>query len=127
MELPEAKKTVLVLDDDPEFADMVADVLSDAGFDAVKAADAWAALKLLDGGKAFDLLLADVVLPKGMPHGFAVARMAAYKRPGLKVIYVTAYPKAAEPEFETALGPILRKPIAPDELVNQVRRSFDAH
>jgi hypothetical protein len=53
-------------------------------------------------------------------NGVALSRMAQMRRPGLKVIYLTAYDiPGIEDE---AVGPVLRKPIDEDRLVAEVKR-----
>jgi hypothetical protein len=50
-------------------------------------------------------------------HGFALARMARMRRPGIKTLYLTGFD---DPE-EDALGKVLHKPISNDQLINEVR------
>ena len=55
-------------------------------------------------------------------NGIALSRMARMRRPGLKIIYLTAYDiPGIEDE---ANGPVLRKPIDDDRLVAEVRHAL---
>ena len=79
------------------------------------------ALKHLDSGERIDLLLTDIVMPDRV-NGLALSRMARLRRPGLGVIYFTAYDiPGAEDE---ALGQILRKPFDSDQLLQAIRREL---
>ena len=99
-------------------------VLRNAGFDVAVAAHFQPALKLLGGRQPLDLLLADIVAPEGI-NGLALSRMARMRRREIKVIYMTGYDvPGAEQE---ALGPILRKPIADDRLVAEIRHVLATH
>jgi CheY-like chemotaxis protein len=89
---------VLVVDDDEAFAYVVGRWLSDAGFDVIAAPDTVAALAAFDEPDEIDALVTDIRMSPGMPHGFALGRTARARRPGLPVIYMTAYPDLAKAE-----------------------------
>ena len=59
-------------------------------------ADPTAAWTAVGAAAHFDLLLTDLMFPQGHPSGIALARSARYHHPGLAIIYMTAYPNAAE-------------------------------
>ncbi len=59
--------------------------------------------------------------PSAVLNGFGVARMGRMRRHDLKVVYVTGYDNVPVHE---AMGPILRKPVAPETLVSTVRREL---
>ena len=82
-------------------------VLSYAGHDCVIASHFAPALQALDR-QPFDLLIADIVFPRGV-NGLSLSYMAQRRSPGLRVLYVTGYdiPEDGLP----ALGRIRRKPI----------------
>jgi CheY-like chemotaxis protein len=56
-------------------------------------------------------------------NGLALARMARLRRPGLGVIYLTAYDIPGADE--EALGQILRKPFDSDQLLRAVRQELE--
>jgi len=110
---------ILIFDDDPTYGEALGAVLRSAGFEVAVSAHFHPALELLGGDQPLDLLLADIVVPEGV-NGMALSRMARMRRRDLKIIYITGYDlPGAEQE---ALGPILRKPIADDVLLSEVRR-----
>jgi CheY-like chemotaxis protein len=67
----------------------------------------------------FDLLLTDLMFPRGQPSGIALARSARYYHPGLAIIYMTAYPHAAE-QADAEDGIVLVKPIDLGALIQKV-------
>ena len=113
---------VLLVEDDRVFLRTLELVLKDAGFDVIAVPDYIPALKHLDSCERIDLLLTDIVMPDRV-NGLALARMARMRRPGLGVIYFTAYDiPGAEDE---ALGRILRKPFDSDQLLRVIRQELD--
>ncbi|MDB5410587.1 MAG: hypothetical protein JWL84_5499 [Rhodospirillales bacterium] len=113
------KSRVLLVDDDEIFGQATARFLEDAGFDVTFAPDYRGTLQILESDATVDLLLTDIVMPNRV-NGLALARMARLRRPALKVIYLSGYdiPQIAD----EALGPVLRKPIENEHLVDAVRR-----
>jgi CheY-like chemotaxis protein len=107
-----------VVDDDLAFGDATAKMLRAAGFDVCVAPDHRLALEDLESTRRIDLLITDIVMPEHV-NGVALSRMAQMRRPGLKVIYLTAYDiPGVEDE---ANGPVLRKPIDDEHLIAKVR------
>jgi two-component system, NtrC family, sensor kinase len=92
-----------------------------AGFEVITATDFTTALDVIYSDREFHLLLTDIRMPIGQPHGFALARMARQKRGGLPILYLTGLLDIPEPERDAAYGKILAKPISPEELLREVR------
>jgi CheY-like chemotaxis protein len=110
---------ILLVDDDLAFGDATARVLRAARFEVFQAADHRLALEDLESTRPIDLLITDIVMSERV-NGIALSRMARIRRPGLKVIYLTAYDiPGVEDE---ATGPVLRKPIDDEHLLAEVRR-----
>jgi KaiC/GvpD/RAD55 family RecA-like ATPase len=59
-------QTVLMIDDEPTIRMLIAEVLSDAGYKSLEAADGNAGLRILQSSSKIDLLITDVGLPGGM-------------------------------------------------------------
>jgi hypothetical protein len=87
-------QTILVIDDEEAVRILVIDVLGEAGYRVLEAADGPAGLKILQSATRIDLLISDVGLPGGM-NGRQVADAARATRPGLKVLFVTGYAENA--------------------------------
>ena len=118
-----AQSRILVVDDDPAFSDAAARVLRAVGFEVFLAPDHRLALEDLESTRPIDLLITDIVMPDRV-NGIALSRMAQMRRPGIKVIYLTAYDiPGVEDE---ANGPVLRKPIDDEHLIAEVRRALAA-
>jgi CheY-like chemotaxis protein len=112
---------ILLVEDDRIFLRTLELVLKDAGCDVLAVSDYVPALKHLDSGERIDVLLTDIVMP-GRVNGLALARMARLRRPGLGVVYFTAYDiPGLEDE---ALGQILRKPFDSDQLFQAIRKEL---
>jgi DNA-binding NtrC family response regulator len=83
--------TILLVDDEDDYRHALALMLKRAGHRVIEAADSMAALAVLDRTEPIDAMIVDILMQKGKPHGFALANMAAHKRPRLKIVYVTVY------------------------------------
>jgi CheY-like chemotaxis protein len=87
-------ETILVIDDEEPIRMLIADVLEEAGYRILEAADGVAGLKILQSEARIDLLITDVGLPGGF-NGRQVADAARLTRPDLKVLFVTGYAENA--------------------------------
>jgi CheY-like chemotaxis protein len=112
---------ILLVDDDDGFRHICAKLLSGCGFIVEAAADYHRALEILEDGDALHLLITDVVMPQGV-NGFALARMARLRRPHLKTLYMTGY----DVPTHEAVGKVLRKPVADDVLLAEIRDALAA-
>ncbi|MDT8329518.1 ATP-binding protein [Roseomonas gilardii] len=114
--------TVLVVDDEPSLRLLAAEALREHGCTALEAADAAAALKILRGGTAIDLLVTDIGMPGGM-NGRDLALAARELRGRLRVLFITGYPEAAL-EGVALSGPdtqLLTKPFTMEVLTGRIR------
>ena len=111
---------ILLAEDDESMRKFLVLALERAGHRVSEAQDGLAALSMLDGPEAFDLLLADIVMP-GM-DGIELASTATKKRPHLKVIFITGFAAVAlagkKPEQTNAR--VLSKPFHLNDLVSQI-------
>lgn len=67
---------VLLVEDEPLVRLVTADILIEADFHVIEAANADEALTVLSAGVEVDVLLSDVEMPPG-PTGYALARFAS--------------------------------------------------
>ena len=119
----ETGRPILLVDDDEVFRETAAKLLRAAGHEIRVAPDFRLALQVLESDEPVDLLILDIVMPGGV-NGFALARMARLRRPTLKIIYVSGYDIPGM--SDEALGPIIRKPLDDQQLVDEVTRAFTA-
>jgi PAS domain S-box-containing protein len=122
-----AGETVLLVEDEAQVRELVAEALRELGYDVMEASDGPAALRVLHGsrGSRVDLLVTDVGLPGGL-NGRQVADAARERRPGLPVLFVTGYAGGA---LEAHLAPgmaVISKPFTLDALAQRVRAMLEA-
>ncbi|WP_082539672.1 MULTISPECIES: PAS domain-containing sensor histidine kinase [unclassified Caulobacter] len=104
---------ILLVEDNPDVADVAAAFLQQLGHRVKVATSAGAALNALENGEAPDLVFSDIVMA-GDVDGLGMARVLRERYPQLPVLLATGYSHAAErigDEF-----PILRKPYNVDQL-----------
>lgn len=113
---------ILIVEDDPDIADLVARYLDKAGFTTERAASGREALQAI-AAKAPDLLVLDLMLPQ--VDGLEVCRLvrANEATSAIPIIMLTA--RAEESErivgLEIGADDYLTKPFSPHELVARVR------
>lgn len=110
---------ILLAEDDTSMREFLARALGRAGHDVVPVGDGLDALAQL-ADTPFDLLLADVVMP-GL-DGIELARRAAKKQPGIKVMFITGFAAVALRAREQSPrdARVLSKPFHLRDLVDQV-------
>ncbi len=111
--------TLIVVDDDPEIRDLLADYLGRNGYRALVAEDA-VALRALLATETPDLLIVDLMLPGD--DGFEICREV--RRDGeLPIIMLTASPDETDRILGLELGAddYLGKPFNPRELLARVK------
>jgi CheY-like chemotaxis protein len=98
---------------------MVTGMLNELGWTVERARDAEEALRRLDGGRSFDLLFTDTVMPGAM-NGMELAREVARRRPGLPVLLTTGYSEAATAAMRDGLR-LLVKPYTLEALSAELK------
>jgi len=112
-------RTILVVEDDQMFAYALDRCLREADFEVIRAAGSLEALGHLESGHRLDLLLADLHMPAGQPHGIALSMMARIRRPRLPVIFMSGYPSLIK---EGRIDePVFEKPFSLGSLVEAIR------
>jgi CheY-like chemotaxis protein len=113
---------ILLVDDEALVRDMLAEELTDRGYDVIQAACGDAALAVLDAGERVDLIICDLSMP-GM-DGVSLIHAAHARRPRLPAILLTGY---AGDAAVLAVGGVLsgsfsllRKPVSGAKLADRV-------
>jgi two-component system NtrC family sensor kinase len=114
--------SVLVVDDEPEVAAMVAEVVTRAGHVAMVATDGHAALARLEAGR-FDAVLCDVRMP--ILDGPALRARLAETRPDLASRFVFMTGDFADPRL-AGESAVLEKPVEIETLRATLRRLAEA-
>ena len=120
---PLLKARILLVEDNPQVAEVTAQTLTAMGFEVEVTDRARKALDRLEHGtEAVDLLLTDVVLPDGL-NGIDLAAEVRARYPALPIITTSGYNDVAVPDG-LAL-PMLRKPVHYDELYRAIRLALE--
>jgi CheY-like chemotaxis protein len=113
--------TILLIETDRGLAYALSKFLRHAGHNVRIAFDSNAALKMLETHAEIDLLLTDLVMPVGQPHGLALARMGRWKRRDLAVIFMS---HDSDLGSEIDGDAILLKPIDAASLLETIDRKL---
>jgi PAS domain S-box-containing protein len=121
-----SSETILVVEDDKDVRAYSNESLRELGYSVLQAADAVAALSVLDNHPEVVLLFTDVGLP-GL-NGRELVDRARQKRPRLKVLFTTGYARNAI-VHQGRLDPgveLLTKPFTRAQLAVRIRDVMDA-
>ncbi len=111
---------ILLAEDDVAMCSFLTQALEKAGHRVTAKQDGLQALAAIEGPEAYDLLLADIVMP-GM-DGIELAQIATKKRPSLKVMFITGFAAVAVgAQAQQANARVLSKPFHLNDLVSQVQ------
>jgi two-component system, NtrC family, sensor kinase len=108
------QQIVLVVEDDREVRKISMGLLDELGYATIGVRDGLEALAVLSAGGAIDVLLTDLVLPRGV-DGTELVTRALELRPGLAVLITTAAPEGQSEH------PTLRKPFTKEQLADCLR------
>jgi DNA-binding NtrC family response regulator len=121
---PNATRHILVVEDDESFRRMIVRMLEDVSFRVTGAADFAAAMAVLDSDEEIDLLLTDIGMPPGTPHGFSIGSVAQRRRQKLKLLYMTGAYDPSEFALFSEDATVLRKPFTIADLVKAVEAAL---
>ncbi len=108
--LSENCEIVLVVEDDPKLRELTLQRVEGLGYVVLEAADAEAAIAILEREPDVALVFSDIVLGAGM-SGFELGGWVRANKPGVEVLLTTGYASDAEGEKQPAAGfKILHKP-----------------
>jgi two-component system cell cycle response regulator CpdR len=115
---------ILLAEDDDSLRGFLARALERAGYEVVACADGESAVEALD--QTFQVLLTDIVMP-GI-DGIEVARIAAARQPGMRIMFITGFAAVALSAGDRAPAgaKVLAKPVHLREIVAEVERMIAA-
>ena len=116
--------TVLLVDDEETARSFVSGALTDAGYEAIEAADLAQARQAIDTGAA-DIVLLDVVLPDG--SGMTLLEKIERENPRPPVILITAFGEVdiAVQAMKLGAQDFLQKPLDLDQLIGAIERASE--
>jgi CheY-like chemotaxis protein len=117
-----AGETILVVDDDEIYAYTISRFLQSRGYATTIADGSMAAFRALET-QNFDLVITDLNLHAGEPHGASLGRMIRNKDREMPVIVVTAHLDLAEIE-QPLPGPVFDKVTPMEELTQAVEAAL---
>jgi len=121
-EMPQAKPTILVVDDESMVLVLIKRLLGDAGYHVVTAQSGFEALDVFRRQPhAFQLVLLDLTMP--FMDGEETFQRLREIRPNIPVVLCTGFIQRNRLDklMKDGIAGFLRKPLAPDEIVDHVR------
>ena len=110
---------ILLVDDEENYRELIARVLTKAGYAVLQAADGMGALSLLERSNV-DLVISDILMP--VLNGYALVARLREKWPNMPVILTTGFlsPDAAKSMMKGSVD-FIPKPINAETLLDMVR------
>jgi len=118
--------SILVVEDDPLVREFVTAQLANLGHRPTAVESGAEALRLIESGQEFDLLLTDVIMPGGM-NGRELADEVRKRCPATKILFTSGYTETAI-FHHGRLDPgvrLLPKPYRKSDLDRMVRTALD--
>jgi PAS domain S-box-containing protein len=106
---------VLLVEDDPQVAELIDAMLADLGHTVVRAGGVDEALARLDQDEGVQLVLSDVIMPGGR-SGVDLAEQLAATRPGLPVVLCSGYTGGDQGRARAGDWPFVSKPFSLETL-----------
>lgn len=110
---------VLMVEDQPQVAELGQAILADLGYAVVHVPSATDALRLLESDSDFALLFTDIVMPGDM-NGVELATTVTGEYPQIPILLTTGYSDRAL-DAESRNFPLVRKPYRRAELAQKIR------
>jgi CheY-like chemotaxis protein len=119
--MPVRLTSVLVVEDEVLISNLIAEVLSESGFDVHAVEGGEEALRYLKSGAKVDVLFTDINLA-GRMDGSMLAREARAQRPELPIVYCSGRysPSALAPPVSRSV--FVKKPYSPADLCRLLER-----
>jgi CheY-like chemotaxis protein len=111
-------KTVLLVEDDEAFAYAAKKMVEEAGYSVRLVPTTMEGLHVIEAGTAIDIVVTDIRMPPGQPHGFSFGTMVHRRRPKMPIVYMTAYRDLGE--FADDADRILFKPLEDGALIKEI-------
>jgi len=113
--------TILMVEDNPEVAEVTASLLEQLGYRTLRANNATDALNRLQRGYKIALVLSDIVMPGGM-NGIALAQEIKNHYPHIPVLLTSGYSDVVQTASQAR---VLRKPFHLPALEKSIREALE--
>jgi CheY-like chemotaxis protein len=120
--VPNSKRKILIVDDEPALAELVQVWARAEGHTAVVAHSADDALTLLEV-RAFDVLLSDIVMP-GDLDGISLAEKAAVMHPAMKILLMSGYSRETSTNRADVPWHLLVKPFSKGDFGAALEKTY---
>jgi CheY-like chemotaxis protein len=114
------RPVVLVVEDEPILRMMAADMVEEAGFEAVEAADAGQAIGILEKRTDIRIVFTDIDMPRGL-DGIRLAALIRDRWPPIEIILTSGSKPPAQNEIPER-GMFFAKPFRPELVVAEMHR-----
>jgi signal transduction histidine kinase len=111
-------RLILIVEDDVEVRQFSMNAVRQLGYQVLDAADAPAALRVLESEPKIDILFTDIGLPGR--DGRSLAAEARRLRPGLKILFTTGYLQKADAAATVSGAQLLEKPFKVEDLARKL-------
>ena len=113
---------VLLVEDDPQVAELIDAMLHDLGHSVVRAGGVEEALSRLEQDGGIQLVLSDVIMPGGK-SGVDLAEQLAASRPGLPVVLCSGYTGGDQGRARAGDWPFISKPFSLEALAQALAQA----
>lgn len=118
------QERILIVEDDHLVRTFLQNALSQLGYRVIAVEDAAGALDILGTQGGVDLLVADVMLPRGL-GGRELAAKLRETQPDLAVVFISGFPDSDAVMADDAHMRALRKPFHVQDLAQRIRHALD--
>lgn len=113
-------QAVLVVDDDPFVLMLAAEMVADAGFEAIEAHNADEAIRILEQRTDIAIIFTDVDMPGSM-DGLRLARAVHNRWPPIKIIVTSGYTTVQQKDLPEG-GMFFQKPYLSGEIAQALHK-----
>lgn len=123
-EIRGGRERIMIVEDDQLVRTFLDNALTQLGYRVIAVQDGLEALEILGARGGVDLLVADVMLPRGMT-GRELAAKLHETQPDLAVLFISGFSDEQVEGDDTVHSPTLKKPFHVQDLAQRIRDALD--